>query len=134
MRNLFAGKSLDTIMELKERAGDQDLFDVLKKKRKKQKKLEQKVANAEKKVKPPNVFEFLNKKIHADKHKGNLKDVNTGTIGGKPASQPVKHISLKDLKQKSDKNINIQVGNRIITLLYQLYWKIPLIIFVDKPT
>ncbi|KAK2165501.1 hypothetical protein LSH36_49g04016 [Paralvinella palmiformis] len=58
------GKSLDKIMELKQIAGDQDLYDVLKKQKRKQKKVEKAAAESyEKNVNKHTVFDFINKKI-----------------------------------------------------------------------
>ena len=64
------GKSLDQIMELKERAGDKDLYDVMKKKRKRQYKAEKSMAKqyvAKKSSEQTNVFDFINKKLKGKK-------------------------------------------------------------------
>ena len=57
-----AGKSLDKIMELKERAGNQDLYDVMKKRKRKRK---TQPANTQQpaKRKPKSVFDFINRKL-----------------------------------------------------------------------
>ena len=60
------GKSLDKIMELKEKAGNQDLFDVLKKEKRRQRKLQAKKTSQNKKTPQDktDVFGFINKKLH----------------------------------------------------------------------
>ena len=68
---IFSGKSLDKIMELKERAGDRDLYDVMKKQKRKQQKVDDKAAvGYDKEVKKVNVFEFINKKLGNKKGEG----------------------------------------------------------------
>ena len=56
-------------MELKERAGDQDLYDVMKQQGRKQHKIDNKVSHEYKKdtAKKINVFEFINKKLAGKK-------------------------------------------------------------------
>ena len=57
-------------MELKERAGDKDLYDVMKKKRKHQCKTEKSMAKqyvAKKSSEQINVFDFINKKLKGKK-------------------------------------------------------------------
>ena len=57
-------------MELKERAGDKDLYDVMKKKRKRQCKTEKSMAKqyvAKKSSEQINVFDFINKKLKGKK-------------------------------------------------------------------
>ena len=64
------GKSLDKIMELKERAGDKDLYDVMKKRRKHQCKAEKSMAKqyvAKKSSEQINVFDFINRKLKGKK-------------------------------------------------------------------
>ncbi|KAJ8316774.1 hypothetical protein KUTeg_005676 [Tegillarca granosa] len=62
------GKSLDKIMELKELAGEQDLFDVMKRLEKKKKQQEKKEAKKSQKPKEKiNVFDFINKKLGGKK-------------------------------------------------------------------
>lgn len=50
-------------MELKELAGDQDLYDVMKKQKRKQKQIESKAADGYKKEDMPNLFDIINKKL-----------------------------------------------------------------------
>ena len=52
-------------MELKEKAGDRDLYDVMKKQRRKQKKINNSAAKGYTKVKPDSheVFDFINAKL-----------------------------------------------------------------------
>ncbi len=57
-------------MELKEQTGDENLYDVMKKKQKRQKKLEKSAAKkslTENMSKRKNVFEFINKKLKGNK-------------------------------------------------------------------
>ena len=57
-------------MELKEQAGDKDLYDVMKKKRKRQCKTEKSMAKqyvAKKSSEQINVFDFINKKLKGKK-------------------------------------------------------------------
>ena len=64
------GKSLDKIMELKEQAGDKDLYDVMKKKQKHQRKSEKSMAKqhtVKKSSGKINVFDFINKKLKGKK-------------------------------------------------------------------
>ena len=59
-------------MELKEQAGDKDLYDVMKKKRKHQRKAEKSTANpyvSKKSSEQINVFDFINKKLKGKKGK-----------------------------------------------------------------
>ncbi|KAL5012745.1 hypothetical protein ScPMuIL_011296 [Solemya velum] len=101
------GKSLDRIMELKEIAGERDIFDVMKKLEKRKKKLEAK-ALKEKETprveKKSGVFDFINKKLGGKK--GNLKDL---THRHTHSSSGHSHITEKDLKSRSDRNINVQL-------------------------
>ena len=60
---VVAGKSLDKIMELKELAGNRDLYDVMKKQKRKQKKIDENAAKQYEQKKKINVFEFINKKL-----------------------------------------------------------------------
>ncbi|OWF42647.1 zinc finger CCCH-type with G patch domain-containing protein-like [Mizuhopecten yessoensis] len=107
------GKSLDTIMLLKELAGEQDLFDVMKKKEKKQKAQEKKQAQAYEKMKTEdqNVFDFMNRRLGGKK--GNLKDL-VSHDQNKPSSESSsssanRNISEQDLKAKSERHLNIQL-------------------------
>ncbi|KAK6195206.1 hypothetical protein SNE40_000680 [Patella caerulea] len=61
------GKSLDKIMELKEIAGDQDLFDAMKKLKKKTKKTEDKNRQPKQTSQPTDMFDFINKKLRGKK-------------------------------------------------------------------
>ena len=59
-------------MELKERAGDKDLYDVMKKKQKRQRKTEKSMAKqyaVKKSSAQMNVFDFINKKLKGKKGK-----------------------------------------------------------------
>ncbi|KAK2189070.1 hypothetical protein NP493_115g02039 [Ridgeia piscesae] len=102
------GKSLDKIMELKTRAGDQDLYDVMKKEKRRKKRDAKHTAPGTTKQtpKPKNVFDFINKKL--SRKKGDL----AGLV--KHAHQPLKkttkinHITTGELKNRSDKHIHIQ--------------------------
>ena len=62
----FAGKSLDKIMELKEIAGDRDLYDVMKKQKKKHK-TGAKTSKGKDRPKCGSVFDFINKKLGSKK-------------------------------------------------------------------
>ena len=67
-----AGKSLDKIMELKAIAGDQDLYDVMKKEKKKRRRRDARHTEAgptKQTAKPKNVFDFINKKLSKKKGK-----------------------------------------------------------------
>ncbi|XP_071097176.1 zinc finger CCCH-type with G patch domain-containing protein-like [Haliotis cracherodii] len=101
------GKSLDKIMELKEIAGDQDLFDALKKLKRKKRKEEKKAAAGTPVVRetPPNVFDFINKKLRGKK--GNLGELVSHHASGSKSGTS-QHIAESDLRQKSDKHLNIQ--------------------------
>ena len=65
----LAGKSLDVIMQLREKAGERSVFDVVNKLEKKKKKQEEKLATAYNKPQQPSVFDFINKKLHGKKGK-----------------------------------------------------------------
>lgn len=56
-------------MELKEKAGDRDLYDVMKRQKRRQKQTDKKAAAEYNKVKPEAhcVFNFINKKLGAKK-------------------------------------------------------------------
>lgn len=105
------GKSLDTIMELKALAGEQDLFDVMKKREKKQKAQEKKQAQTYEKLKKDHsVFDFINKRLGGKK--GNLKDLVPKDHSHTQEQKLGKHhrnISEQDLKSKSERNLNIQL-------------------------
>ncbi|XP_045194698.2 zinc finger CCCH-type with G patch domain-containing protein-like [Mercenaria mercenaria] len=109
------GKSLDKIMELKEIAGERDLFDVMKKQERKMKKQEEKLKKQYQVGKQymPNMFDFINKKLHGKKGKlSELIHKHEGQSGqNRGQGQPRMHrtISEHDLKSKSDRNINIQL-------------------------
>ncbi|XP_033724992.1 zinc finger CCCH-type with G patch domain-containing protein-like [Pecten maximus] len=107
------GKSLDTIMQLKEIAGEQDLFDVMKNREKKQKAQEKKQAQAYEKMKTKdhNVFDFINRRLGGKK--GNLKDLvarNQGSHNNETSSSGThRNISEQDLNSKSERHLNIQL-------------------------
>ncbi|KAL8612145.1 hypothetical protein ACOMHN_021958 [Nucella lapillus] len=68
------GKSLDRIMELKELAGDQDLFNAMEKLERRKRKMEKRQAEESRKAAsaadddpPANVFDFINKKLAGKK-------------------------------------------------------------------
>lgn len=106
------GKSLDKIMELKEMAGNADLFNAMKKMEKRQKAMEKKEAEKEKRREKKTswgVFGFLNKKLH--EHTGNSKDSRHSshahsTKHGKGKTAPT---AAKELEKWSDKDVNIQI-------------------------
>ncbi|XP_064649399.1 zinc finger CCCH-type with G patch domain-containing protein-like [Lineus longissimus] len=99
------GKSLDKIMELKEKAGDLSLFDALKKDKIAKKKLEKKLAKAYEKAETnPDVFDFINKKLRGKK--GNVHDLKPPH---QKKLQPTRQISEKDLNKKSEKGLNVQL-------------------------
>ena len=56
-------------MELKEQAGDKDLYDIMKKRKHKQKKIDDKAAKDYQMPKGLNVFEVINKKLGGKKGK-----------------------------------------------------------------
>ena len=58
-------------MELKELAGNRDLYDVMKKQKRKQKKIDANASKSYQKKKKVNVFEFINKKL-GEKHGMNV--------------------------------------------------------------
>ncbi|RUS91734.1 hypothetical protein EGW08_000560 [Elysia chlorotica] len=106
------GKSLDKIMELKEMAGNADLFNAMKTLEKRQKAMEKKEADREKRREAKTswgVFGFLNKELRTQP-------------GGKTASKhpdhahPSKHgkekttpTSVRELGKRSDKEVNLQI-------------------------
>ncbi|XP_029633880.1 zinc finger CCCH-type with G patch domain-containing protein [Octopus sinensis] len=108
---LPAGKSLDTVMKLKEEASNKNLFNVLNNEKAK-KSLEKKNKAAYNKIEPTNVFDFINNKLdkktdHVGKHfqnagktKNKVKSTNT---------ESCKEISLQELSKKSDRTLNIQL-------------------------
>ena len=63
-------------MELKEIAGNQDLFDAMKKMKRKAKKQEKQNANTYNKIPAANVFDFINKKLG-----GKRGDINYIILG-----------------------------------------------------
>jgi len=124
-----AGKSLDRIMELKELAGDMDLYNVTKKSdksKRKQHKIDNKAAEAYVKPWTPNVFDIINKKL-GGKKKGNVYALTKKATGKKNKRQ---HITESDLATRSDKHLNVQlfkteeemknVDKEIVRLKHQL--------------
>lgn len=103
------GKSLDKIMELKELAGEQDLFDVMKRLEKKKKQQEKKEAKKSQKPKEKiNVFDFINKKLGGKK--GNIKDLILRHHTHHSNNQlSHRNISEKELHSRSDRNLNVQL-------------------------
>lgn len=110
------GKSLDKIMALKQIAGNRDMFDVMKKEEKKKKKHAEKLEKQYHKAKElPNVFDFINKKLHGKK--GKLSELihkheghgHQGSDRGQGHGRMHRTISEQDLKSKSDRNLNIQL-------------------------
>ncbi|KAL4218838.1 hypothetical protein ACF0H5_021426 [Mactra antiquata] len=104
------GKSLDKIMALKERTGQRDMFDVMKKQEKTSKKHGEKLKqHCNKPTNKSDVFDFINKKLHGKK--GKLSELIHNHEDGREAGHGRKHntISEKELKTKSDRNINIQL-------------------------
>ncbi|XP_052092746.1 zinc finger CCCH-type with G patch domain-containing protein-like [Mytilus californianus] len=104
------GQSLDRIMELKELAGDQDLFDVLKKQQKGKNKSKVPKQKTVSKQNPTDVFEFINKKLSGKK--GDIKELipdHHVHINHKKRSEPTKEITENDLSKRSDRNINVQI-------------------------
>ncbi|KAJ8300599.1 hypothetical protein KUTeg_022118 [Tegillarca granosa] len=103
------GKSLDKIMELKELAGEQDLFDVMKRLEKKKKQQEKKEAKKSQKPKEKiNVFDFINKKLGGKK--GNIKDLVLRHHTHHSNNQlSHRNISEKELHSRSDRNLNVQL-------------------------
>ncbi|XP_061195574.1 zinc finger CCCH-type with G patch domain-containing protein-like [Saccostrea echinata] len=100
------GKSLDKIMELKEKAGDQDMFNVSKKMKKKKKhgKMTTK-SRSETVTSSSDVFHFINKKLGGKK--GNIKEL-IHHHNHKAKNAPVR-ILEKELSGRSDRNLNIQL-------------------------
>ncbi|XP_067948766.1 zinc finger CCCH-type with G patch domain-containing protein-like isoform X2 [Watersipora subatra] len=94
------GKSLDRIMELKERTGNRNMFNVLKKKR-------DKLKTVSRPKKEGSMFEYLNKSLGHGK-KVDLTEYRKQRKRGSKTEYP-SVISSQDLKSKSDKNLNIQV-------------------------
>ncbi|XP_059177745.1 zinc finger CCCH-type with G patch domain-containing protein-like [Physella acuta] len=97
------GKSLDKIMELKELSGNADLFNAMKKLEKRQKHMEKKAMEKEQQRELKEswgVFGFINKKLgHKDQqHKSHRN----------PREQ-VTQSTEKDLSNKSDKEVNVQI-------------------------
>lgn len=108
---LPSGKSLDTIMMLKEQAANKDLFSAFNNEKKKQKKIEQRNKNAYNKPENTNVFDFINNRL------SQRKDGSGSSSSGKKkhhqsghdsTNKDTKHISLKDLSKKSDRTLNVQ--------------------------
>ncbi|XP_052789995.1 zinc finger CCCH-type with G patch domain-containing protein-like [Mya arenaria] len=108
------GKSLDKIMALKEISGNRDMFDAMKRQEKLDRNLAKKLENQYKSgVQKTGVFDFINKKLGGKKgklselihHHGDGKQSH----GGQGHSKLHRNISEQDLKEKSDKNINIQL-------------------------
>lgn len=98
------GKSLDKIMELKEKAGDCDMFNVSKKMGRK--KLTKKTNSlSQGSVKSSDVFQFINKKLGGKK--GNIKEL-IHHQNPKSKNAPVR-ILEKELSGRSDRNLNVQL-------------------------
>lgn len=97
------GLSLDKIMELKNLANNNNLFDALKKQKRKQKQqnLNKKDSKSTEgpKTKSPSVFDFINNKLRPKK----VKHRNPR------AAKDTKFISTRELRTKSDKHLNIQL-------------------------
>lgn len=99
------GKSLDKIMELKEKAGDHDMFNVTKKMGKK-KHVKKTNESSQKNVKSSNdVFHFINRKLGGKK--GNIKEL-IHHHNHKTKNAPVR-ILEKELSSRSDRNLNVQL-------------------------
>lgn len=98
------GKSLDKIMELKEKAGDSDMFNVSRKMGKKRptKKTDSLTRGS---VKSSDVFQFINKKLGGKK--GNIKEL-IHHPNSKSKNAPVR-ILEKELSGRSDRNLNVQL-------------------------
>ncbi|CAG5135884.1 unnamed protein product, partial [Candidula unifasciata] len=100
------GKSLDKIMQLKEMSGNTDMFNAMKELEKRQKVQEKKETEKEKQRQirqNAGLFGFINRKLgeekeHAEQHRRPDKE-----------SGKVLHSSEKDLVQKSDKEVNVQI-------------------------
>lgn len=108
------GKSLDRIMALKEIAGRRDMFDVTKRQEMLTKRNNEKLAKSYNEEKKPNMFDFINQKLGGKK--GNLCDLvhhhsnhKNKVDRGQSAGSSHRTITEHDLKQKSDKSINIQL-------------------------
>jgi hypothetical protein len=96
------GKSLDKIMELKEKAGDRDIFNVSKKMGKK--KHVKKTKESSQKS-SSDVFHFINRKLGGKK--GNIKEL-VHHQNQKAKHAPVR-IHEKELSSRSDRNLNVQL-------------------------
>ncbi|XP_062585735.1 zinc finger CCCH-type with G patch domain-containing protein-like [Saccostrea cucullata] len=99
------GKSLDKIMELKEKAGDQDMFNVSKKMKKRKHGKMTKKTDSENVTSTSDVFHFINKKLGGKK--GNIKEL-IHHHNHKTKNAPVR-ILEKELSDRSDRNLNIQL-------------------------
>lgn len=102
------GKSLDKIMELQEKSGNQDLFDAMKKDKRKQNKEDAKVKAGYKVQEKTNVFDFINKKLGGKK--GDLHSLakHHKHHDHRPDKRHT-HISEKDLQKKSSHGLNVQL-------------------------
>ncbi|CAL1527389.1 unnamed protein product [Lymnaea stagnalis] len=101
------GKSLDKIMELKEMAGNADLFNAMKKLEKRQKLMEKKQGELEEKRKGVKenwgVFGFINNKL------GEKEGPHGQHRPGHSKVAQATHASEKDLSKRSDKDVNVQI-------------------------
>lgn len=101
------GITLDKIMELKSMANNDDLFNAMKKQKRKNKQQNHKKSEATNnhKTSSPSVFNFINSKLHQSKgpDKSSVKCRTLRT------AKDTKFISAHELKDKSDKHLNIQL-------------------------
>ncbi|KAK7095132.1 zinc finger CCCH-type with G patch domain-containing protein-like [Littorina saxatilis] len=116
------GKSLDRIMELKAMAGNEDLFNAMKRmerqKRKADKKREEESENggAAASAQSPSVFDFINTRLAGKqgdptslaKSAGRNSDGNASGASNS-AAQSRRHITEHELHKKTDKDVNLQV-------------------------
>ena len=100
------GKSLDKIMELKERAGDVDVFNVSRKVGRKKPIKKPNSLNKESAKSSEDVFQFINKKLGGKK--GNIKELIHHPTSHKTKNAPVR-ILEKELSSRSDRNLNVQL-------------------------
>ncbi|BFZ20383.1 hypothetical protein BsWGS_23422 [Bradybaena similaris] len=100
------GKSLDKIMQLKEMSGNLDMFNAMKKLEKRQKVLEKKEAEKtmQREIKQnAGVFGFINRKLGEEK-----EQAEQCTRPNRDANS-VLHSSERELTQRSDKEVNVQI-------------------------
>jgi len=96
------GKSLDKVMELKEKAGNRNLVKVEKKLRRKQRKKEKAIRDGYTYEKVPSVFDFINNKLATEIPKGNEHEAGSSSKSQKVTNE--KQI----LKSSSTKHLNTQ--------------------------